>query len=180
MKGLFDDGTLLSTFEDIVVATYPKWKANILDNNSVDRNLSLDLMMQGIDIARIASGKRISRMWMGLGQRRQYANSLLPDVRFQPTQLKGGYEVLSFAAGDGTVEMIIDPMCQPGDIYMEPGGTIQKYEMTPLGWGNLDQQMHWRSGYDEWDQFLRLYTNIGVEQRNCLVKITDLVEPELW
>ena len=22
--------------------------------------------------------------------------------------------------------------------------------------GNLDQQMHWRSGYDEWDMFLRL------------------------
>jgi hypothetical protein len=180
MAGIFDDGTLIATFENIAVATYPRWKANILDNSSVDRNLSLDLMMQGVDMARIASGKRISRMWMGLGQRRQYANLLLPDVRFQPTQLKGGYEVLTFAAGDGTVEILIDPICTPGTIYMEPAGVVQKYEMTPLGWGNLDQQMHWRSGYDEWDQFLRLYTNLGVEQRNCLVKISDLVEPELW
>jgi hypothetical protein len=122
----------------------------------------------------------IKTMRMGLGQRRKYANILLPDVRFAPTELRGGYETLTFAGGDGSVKMVIDPDLSPNKIYCEPDGVIQKYEMTPLGWGNLDQQIHQRAGYDEWDQFLRIYTNIGCEQRNCLTLIKDLVEPNLY
>jgi hypothetical protein len=118
---------------------------------------------------------------MGLGQKRKYANLLMPDVRFAPQQLKGGYEVLTFAAGDGSVEIIVDPLCQPNLIYCYPNDTIFKYEMSPLGWGNLDNsQLHQRSGYDEWDAFLRLYSQIGCEQRNNLVLIKDLVEPSLY
>jgi len=66
-------------------------------------------------------------------------------------------------------------------IFFEPDGIIQKYEVTPLGWGNLDgSNMARRSGYDEWDLFLRLYTNLGVEQRNCLTVLKDLCEPDLY
>lgn len=181
MMGLFDDGTLLSSFENITVASYPKWKANILSNSSVNRDLSLELLLQAVDVTRIRSGKKVSRMYMGLGQRRKYALLLMPDVRFAPTVLKGGYETLSFSGGDGTIEMVIDPLAQPNRIFMESGQEIKKYELTPLGWGNLDgSQMHRRAGYDEWDLFLRLYTNLGVEQRNCLTLLSDLVEPSLY
>ena len=182
LLGIYDDGTLLATFENITVssAAVPEWEANILGNSSVDRELSIDLMLQGMDLTRMESGKVPNIMRMGLGQRRKYANLLLPDVRFQPTVLKGGYETLTFAGGDGTVEILIDPVAQPGKIFMEPRGTIQKYEMSPLGWGNLDQQIHQRAGYDEWDMFLRIYTQLGCEQRNCLTLIKDLVEPSLY
>jgi hypothetical protein len=64
---------------------------------------------------------------------------------------------------------------------MEAGQEIKKYELTPLGWGNLDgSQMHRRAGYDEWDLYLRLYTNLGCEQRNSLTLLGDLVEPSLY
>ena len=181
LNGIFDDDTLLASFENIDTGTYPLWRANVLGNSGVARELSIDLLLQAVDLTRVASGQRPSRMFMGLGQRRKYANLLMPDVRFQPTVLKGGYETLSFAAGDGTVEFVIDPMCQNGRIYLEPVGTIQKFEMSPLGWGNIDQQWHQRSGYDEWDAFLRIYTNLGVDQaRNALTLIKDLVEPSLY
>jgi len=180
LDGIFDDGTLLATFENIAAATYPMWQANILGNSSVNRELTLDLMLQALDVTRTASGKSVKTMRMGLGQRRKYANLLLPDVRFSPGQLRGGYEVLTFAGGDGSVEMVIDPALSPNKIYCEPEGAIQKYEMTPLGWGKLDQQIHQRQGYDEWDQFLRVYTNLGVEQRNSLTLVKDLVEPSLY
>jgi hypothetical protein len=180
IEGIFDDGTLLSTFENIAVATAPWWKANVLGNSSVNRELTVDLMLQAIDLARTQSGRKITTMRMGLGQRRKYAGLLMPDVRFAPSELKGGYETLTFSAGDGTVKMVIDPDLPTNKIFMEPDGVIQKYEMTALGWGNLDQQIHQRAGYDEWDQFLRLYTNLGCEQRNCLVLLKDLVEPSLY
>ena len=180
LEGIFDDGTLLASFEDILVSAKPDWKANVLGNSSVDRELTVDLMLQALDVIRTRSGKRGKMMRMGLGQRRKYANLLLPDVRFQPGNLEGGYESLTFAGGDGSVKMVIDPALPPSKIFVEPAGVIQKYEMTALGWGNMDQQMHWRNGYDEWDQFLRLYTNLGVEQRNCLCLIKDLAEPNLY
>lgn len=180
LEGIYDDGTLLATFENITVATYTQWKANVLGNSSVNRELSIDLLLQALDVTRTQSGKSVKIMRMGLGQRRKYANLLLPDVRFAPQELEGGYEKLTFAGGDGSVKMIIDPALPPNKIFCEPAGAIMKYEMTPLGWGNLDQQIHQHAGYDEWDQFLRIYTNLGTEQRNCLTLIKDLVEPSLY
>lgn len=177
MEGIFDDGTLLASFQGITVSTYPRWKANILGNSDVNRELSIDLMLHACDATRARSGKRVEEMYMGLGQRRKYANLLSPDVRFEAGKLRGGYEVLTFAAGDGTVELIIAPEAPPNKIFCAPKGAVQKFELAELGWGDLDQQMHQRAGYDEWDQFLRVYTNLGVEMRNCLTLIDDLVEP---
>lgn len=181
LYGMFDNGTNLTVYENITVADQPKWAANILSNSSVNRELSIDLMLQAVDVVRTASGASIKKMLMGLGQKRKYANLLMPDVRFQPGKLVGGYEVLTFSGGDGSVELIVDPLCQPNLIYCYPDGVISKYEMSPLGWGNLDNsQLHQRAGYDEWDAYLRIYTQIGAEQRNCLALIKDLVEPSLY
>lgn len=181
LDGIFDDGTLLSTFENITVASNPKWAANIMDNSSVNRELEIDLMLNACDLTRIRSGAKVTDILCGLGQRRKYANLLLPQVQYAPEQLRGGYTRLTFAGGDGSVTITVDPLAQPNKMYFYPKGAIEKFELTPLGWGNLDgSQMHRRSGYDEWDLFLRLFTNMGCEQRNCLTKITDLVEPALY
>ena len=114
---------------------------------------------------------------MGLGQRRKYFNLLAPDIRFTPGKLKGGYEVLTFSGGDGSCEILVDPICPANKMFLQPKGAVEKFEMTSLGWGNLDQQMHQRAGFDEWDQFLRIYTQLGCEQRNCLTLLGDLTEP---
>jgi len=181
LAAIYDNDTLLATFESIDCGNFPSWNAQVISNSGVNRELSIDLMLNAVDLARIRSGKNIDTIRMGLGQRRKYANLLMPDVRFTPTVLKGGYETLSFSGGDGSLEIVVDPMTQPNKIFFEPKGVIQKYELTPLGWGNLDgSQLHQRAGYDEWDAYLRLYTNLGIEQRNCLCLLSDLVEPALY
>lgn len=181
LKGIFDDGTALDTFENISADDLPFWRANIVSNSAVNRELSIDLMLNACDLTRMRSGMNVSKIRMGLGQRRKYANLLLPDVRFAPTVLKGGYETLSFSGGDGSLEIVVDPLTQPNMIFFEPPDIIKKYELTPLGWGNLDgSQLHQRAGYDEWDAFLRIYTALGCEQRNCLTLLSDLVEPTLY
>lgn len=178
LDGIFDDGTNKAVFEGITCSTNPKWKANILSNSSVDRELSLDLMLTACDLSRKRGGAKPDSIIFGLGQRRKYANLFLNDVRFDPEVLKGGYRTLTFAAGDGSIKIILDPMCQPGRMYFFPKDVIQKFELTPLGWGNLDgSQLHQRSGYDEWDAYLRIYTEIGCDQRNSLTLLKDLVEP---
>jgi hypothetical protein len=182
LEGIFDDGTLLASFEDIIVATHPKWAANVMSNGAVNRELELDLMLNALDLTRINGGGMIAnRILCGLGQQRKYANLLMPHVQFQPQVLKGGWNTLAFAGGNGEVEMIFDPMAQSNTMYVYPEGIIEKFEASPLGWGNLDgSEMHLRQGYDSYDLFVRIISNLGCEQRNCLTKITDLVEPSLY
>jgi hypothetical protein len=181
LLGIYDNDTLLASFEGIDCGNNPEWNANVLSNSSINRELSLDLMLDACDVTRLRSDATVTRMRMGLGQRRKYANLLTSDVRYSPEVLKGGYKTITFAAGDGSIEMIIDPSQQANRIFFEPDGVIQKYELTPLGWGNLDgSQLHQRSGYDEWDAFLRIYTQLGCEQRNCLTVMSDLTEPDSY
>lgn len=179
LLGLYDDGTLLSTFEGIVVATYPQWKANIISNAGVNRELSLDLMMNACDLSRM-KGQKVTKIRMGMGQRRKYANLLMPDVRFAPTVLKGGYETLTFSQ-DASIEIFVDPLTQPNKMFFEPTNVIEKYIMQPLGWINLDgDKLHQRQGYDEYDAALRVYLNLGLERRNGLTLLSDLSEPSMY
>ena len=180
LEGIYDDDTLLASFENIDSGTYPDWQGNVLGNASVARPLSLTLMLQCLALTRVKSGKKVNIIRMGTGQQRTYADLLIPDIRFAPTKLEGGYETLTFQGGDGTVKMVIDPSITPGKIFFEPDGAIQKYEMASLGWGNIDPGMHQREGYDTYDRFIRIYTNLGTEQRNCLTVLTDLIEPSLY
>lgn len=179
LEGMYDDGTLLTTFEGINTSNDPEFKANILGNSSVNRELSIDLMLAAVNTTLAKSdSSKVDIMRMGLGQQRKYFGLLSPDVRFTPQEFKGGYATLTFAAGSN-VEIIVDPTTQPNRIYCEPKGAIKKYELTPVGWGGFDSNnMHWREDYDEATMFLRTYTNLGVEERNALTLIKDLTEPE--
>lgn len=177
MNAMYDDEAALSTFEGIVIASHPMFKANIIDNGAVNRELSIDLLLAAMDMTYGRTGDMVTKMIMGLGQRRKYFALLANDVRYAPGQFVGGYEKLSFTQ-NGQVDMIIDPMAQPNKIYMETGSIIKKYELTPIGFGGMDQQkMHWREGYDQSTMFLRVYTNLGVEARPSLTVLDDLVEP---
>lgn len=178
LDAIYDNGTAVGSFEGISETTYPKWKANILSNSNVDRELSIDLMLQACNVSRAVSGMTVDTVRTGLGQARKYVNLLAPDVRFQPQQLRGGYTTLEFAAGTG-VKLVIDPMIRPGSMYFEPSGVIQRYELEPLGWMDDDQVMHKVSNYDAYELGLVIRTNLGCERRNCLTKLTDLAEPTL-
>lgn len=177
LNACYDDGTLIATFEGVVVASDPEFKANILSNSAVNRELSIDLMLAAMDMGYARSGVRADIMRMGLGQRRKYFALLAPDIRFAPAELKGGYEKLAFSQ-DASVTITVDPVTQPNRIYFEPKGAIKKYELTPIGWGGFDaNKMHWRDGYDQASMFLRVYTQLGVENRPSLTLLDDLTEP---
>jgi hypothetical protein len=177
LLGCYDDGTRIEKFENVEVDAYPEWKANILSNSSVDRELSIDLMLAACDMTATRSTETVGKIRMGLGQRRKYFGLLSPDIRFAPAELKGGYEVLQFSQ-DAAIDMVIDPYCPPGKMFFEPLNAIRKYELTPIGWGGMDEQKwHWREMYDQATAFLRLYTELGVENRPALTLLEDLNEP---
>lgn len=178
LLGQYDDGTLLATHEGIVVSSYPEFKANMLTNSSVNREISIDLMLAAMDMTNARSSETCNLIRMGLGQRRKYFGLLEGDIRFAPGQLRGGYEQLDFSQ-NGAVKMVVDPMTQPNKMFFEVDGVIKKYELKPVGWGGFDpNKMHWRPRYDEADMYLSVYADLGVEQRNALTLLDDLTEPD--
>lgn len=179
LMGHYDDGTRLATHEGITVATYPEFVANILSNSSVNREISIDLMLAAMDMTNAKSeGGSPDLIRMGLGQRRKYFGLLAPDIRFAPGQLRGGYEQLDFSQ-NSAVKIVVDPMTQPNKVFFENSTAIKKYELEPIGWGGFDpNKMHWRERYDEANMYLRVYTNLGVEARNALTLLDDLTEPD--
>jgi hypothetical protein len=177
LNAMYDDGTLMATFEGITVASDPEFKANLMANSSVNRELSIDLMLAAMDMTAARSNSQANIIRMGLGQRRKYYGLLEGDIRFTPGTLLGGYEKLQFSQ-NGAVSIIVDPHTQPNRLYFEPEGAVKRYELTPIGWGGFDpNKMHWREDYDEATMFLRTYTNLGVEERNALTLLDDLTEP---
>jgi hypothetical protein len=177
LLGMYDNGALITTFENINTTNDPEFKANILSNSSVNRELSIDLMLSSIDMTAARSSREVNQVRMGIGQRRKYFALLSPDVRYAPLRLMGGYEKLGFSQ-NGAVNIIVDKFTQPNRLFFEPDGVIQKYELTPLGWGGFDpNKMHWRQDYDEMSMYLRSYANLGVEDRTSLTLLTDLTEP---
>ena len=177
INGMFDDGTLLGTYEGLTTTTAPEFIANIMDNSAINRELSIDLMLAAMDMTAARSGREATIIRTGLGQRRKYFNLLANDVRYAPAKFIGGYESIGFSQNQA-VTMVFDPVTQPNRMYFEPPGVIRKYELTPIGWGGFDpNKMHWRQDYDEATMFLRTYTNLGVEERNALTLLDDLNEP---
>lgn len=179
LDGIFDDSTLITTFQNIDASTYTKWQANVLGNSSVNRELTEDLMLQAVNLSRLRSKEKKIVIRMGQGQQRKLYGLYANDRRFTPGEFRGGFETLNFSVG-GACEILIDPMTQPNSMYFEPVKNIKKYEAVPLGWATLDQMWSKRAGYDEYEAFLVTRTNLGTEQRNVLTKISDLVEPNIY
>lgn len=178
MLGMYDDGSLMTTFEDINTSTYPEFKANVMGNSSVNREVSIDLMLAAMDMTFTRSGgDRPSIIRMGMGQRRKYFGLLAPDIRYAPQAALGGYERLGFSQ-NGSVQIIVDPFTQPNRMFFEASGAIKKYELKPIGWGGFDpNKMHWRQDYDQAAMYLSVYTQLGVEKRTALTVLEDLTEP---
>jgi hypothetical protein len=178
LNAMYDDGTLLATFEGVTVASNPKFKANIMGNADVNREISEDLMIAGVDFTQTRSNSMASLIRMGQGQRRKYFGILVPDRRYAPSTYKGGFEMLQFAASGSNCQIMYDPQCQPNRLFIEPENSIKKYELEPIGWGGFDpNKMHWRENYDQATMYLRTYTDLGIEERQALTLIDDLTEP---
>lgn len=177
LEALYDDGTAIATFEGITVASDPEFKANIMSNSSVNREVSVDLMLAAVDMTSARSTETANLIRMGIGQRRKYFGLLAPDIRYAPGTLLGGYEKLQFSQ-NAAIDIVVDPVTQPNTMYFESKEAIKRYELTSIDWGGLDnQKMHWRQDYDQATMFLRIYTNLGVENRRALTKLSDLTEP---
>jgi hypothetical protein len=175
LRGIVDDGTDLSTFQNISYSSTVNliWSGRRINASSA--NLSADLMQRLIDDVRVRGGDEPDSLIMHPLQRRSYLNLVVPQKRYMDGKMDTGYKELEFNG----LSMMIDEDCQNDTLYALKKSLIRKFELSPMEMGTHDgSDVFLRlSNYDQFQAYWRHYVNMGTSKRAAHGKIVSLAVP---
>lgn len=174
LRGIVDDSTDISTFQNIDVTASRIWRGRRIDASSA--NLTSDLLQRLCDDVQVLSGEMVDTIIMHPVQRRKYLDIVVPQKRYQDQDLDAGFKKLSFNG----MELWLDPDCQADTVYAVKKSELRKFEVAPLEMGGLEGSDKFlrASGTDTYEAFWRHYMNFGTGRRNCHGKIVNLAKPQ--
>ena len=173
LRGIVDDGTDLTTFENLSAATNRIWRGRRIDASSA--NLTSDLLQRLIDDVSVLSGEDVDTLIMHPKQRRKYLDIVTPQKRYMDQNMDAGFSKLEFNGK----ELWLDIDCQDDTVYALCKKLIEKYEVAPLEMGTHDGSDKFlrASNYDKFQAYWRHYSNFGTSKRNAHGKIVSLAKP---
>lgn len=173
LRGIVDDSTDLTTFQDIDASSVREWRARRLDASSA--NLTSDLLQRLLDDVATLSGEEPDRIIMHKLQRRKYLDIVVPEKRYMDGQLDAGFKKLSF---NGT-ELWLDKDCQTDTVYAISLADICKFELKPIHMGSHDGSDEFlrAANFDKFQAYWRHYCNFGTVARHKHGKIVSLAKP---
>lgn len=173
LRGLIDDGTELTTLQNISAASNRIWRAVRINASSA--NLTSDLLQRLLDDVMVLGGDSPDTLIMHPKQRRKYLDIVVPEKRYMDQNLDAGFQKLSFNG----IELWLDVDCQDDTVYAITKKHIQKYEVAPLQMGSHDGSDEFLriANADQFQAYWRHYYNMGTGKRNALGKIVSLAKP---
>lgn len=172
---VFQDATSWPTgLGAVPVATYPIWKANVLDNGGNAIPFNPDMFQQAMDLADTASDA-MPNLWVTThGIRRQYLNTLVAAKRYPNTmKLDGGFKALTY----DDRPIVVDKDCTRGRVYGLSGESCYLAYETDYDW--MDQDGSVLSRMPDADAFqacMYRYWNLCTDARNQNVLIADILD----
>lgn len=172
LRGIIDDGTDLTTFQDIDASSNRIWRGV---RTAVGGNLTTDLLQRLQDDVMILGGEEPDTLIMHPKQRRKYLDIVVDDKRYMNLNLDGGFKKLSF---NGT-ELWTDIDCQTDTVYAIKKSLLNKYEVAPLEMGTHDGSDEFlrKINFDAFQAYWRHYCNLGTSKRNAHGKLVTLTAP---
>ena len=173
LRGIVDDGTDLSTFQNLIVASVEIWKSVRINASSA--NLTSDLLQRLIDDVAIMSGEEPDLLIMHPKQRRKYLDLVVPQKRYQDDKLDTGFSEVQFNGK----KLHLDKDCQEVVVYGLGKKMLRRFEVAPLEMGTHDgsDQFLRLSNQDAFQAYWRHYANFGTSRRNAHGKIVSLAKP---
>ena len=173
LRGIVDDATDLTTFENISAAANRIWRARRIDASS--GNLTSDLLQRLLDDVEILGGEEPDTIIMHQKQRRKYLDIVVPQKRYQDGKLDAGWSALSFNGKD----LFLDQDCQRNVVYALTKKHLKKFELEALGMGKHEGSDTFlrKVGTDSFQAYWRHYCNFGTGKRNAHGKIVNLSTP---
>lgn len=173
LRGIVDDGTDLTTFENLSASSNLIWRGRRIDASSA--NLTSDLLQRLLDDVMVLGGDQPDTIIMHPKQRRKYLDIVVPQKRYMEQSMDAGFQKLEFNG----IELWLDIDCQDDVVYAITKKHLEKFEVAPLEMGNYDGSDKFlrKTGYDVFQAYWRLYTNLGTAKRNAHGKIVSLAKP---
>jgi hypothetical protein len=173
LRGIVDDATDLTTFQNVDASASRIWRGRRIDASSA--NLTSDLLQRLIDDVAVLSGEEPDTLIMHKKQRRKYLDILVPEKRYMEGKLDAGFSKLSFNG----LELWLDIDCQDDTVYAIQKKLIRKFEVKPLGMGQHEGSDKFlrATGYDKYEGFWSHYVNYGTSKRIAHGKIVSLAKP---
>jgi|SRR6185437_4966762 len=173
LQGICDDGTNLTTFENISAATNYLWRGRRIDASGA--NLTSDLLQRIIDDVAILSGENVDTLIMHRQQRRKYLDIVVPQKRYAEQKMDAGFQKLEFNG----IELWLDVDCQNNTVYAFAKKLLEKFELAALEVGTHDGSDKFlrMANFDLYQSYWRHYVNLGTGKRNGFGMITGLATP---
>lgn len=173
LRGICDDGTELTTFENISAATNYLWRGRRIDASSA--NLTSDLLQRLIDDVAVLSGENVDTLIMHRKQRRKYLDIVVPQKRYMEQKMDAGFQKLEFNG----IELWLDVDCQDDRVYAMSKKLLEKFELCPLEVGTHDGSDKFlrATNFDKFQSYWRHYCNLGTGKRNGFGCIVSLAKP---
>ncbi|MEK6650402.1 MAG: phage major capsid protein [Bacteroidota bacterium] len=182
IAGINDDGTYVGTLQNINRTTYPIWKSNLLGNSGTLRNLSLDLIQQGIDLSDLSNGEEIDGYWCHHSVRAEAAKLLVADHYYVDTKDQGKGIKESLAEKDLATTVtyngkpvIVEKDCPYYTIFGIPYNKLKLAPLSSWEWADDDGAVLSRvSGNDAFEAYRRWYGNLYTSDPHGMFVIRDV------
>ena len=173
LRGIVDDSTDLTTFENIDASATRIWRGRRIDASSA--NLTSDLLQRLLDDVMILGGQDPDTLITHPRQRRKYLDLVVPQKRYQNETMDTGFKKLSFNG----IELWLDKDCQDDTVYAITKRLIRRFEVEPLTMGTHDGSDRFlrKINQDVFQAYWRHYSNFGTPKRNAHGKLTALATP---
>lgn len=174
LGGISDDGTIISTFQGLVVANNPIWKGVVKGNSGTGRNLTESLVMD--HIALFEEEEVEANLMIGSVNQR---NDLIADLgskrRFAETKkLKGGIRAVEIA----DIDFTWDRDATKGSTFILDKNMLSFYQQTKgLEWMDANGSVLEKiTGKDAYEAVLTCYRELGTKKRKACMRIDDINE----
>lgn len=173
LRGIVDDSTDLTTFQNIDALNNRIWRARRIDASSA--NLTSDLLQRLIDDVAALGGEEPDLLIMNQKQRRKYLDIVVPQKRYADGNMDAGFSKLQFNGKD----MVLDIDCQDDTVYALNKAALHKFELEALSMGKHEGSDTFlrKVNADAFQAYWRHYCNIGASARNRHGKIVSLAKP---
>jgi hypothetical protein len=173
LRGIIDDSTDLTTFENISALDTRIWRGLRIDASSA--NITSDLLQRLIDSVENIGGVSPDMLIMHQKQRRKYLDIVTPQKRYADGKMDAGHDKVTFNGK----EMFLDQDCQPSTVYAITKKHLQRYSLKDLHMGNHDGSDTFlrNANFDVFQAYWREYMNWGTDKRNAHGKLVSLGTP---
>jgi len=174
LKGIVDDGTYVTTLENLSRTTYPHWNCSISStdsNGGTLRDMTLDLIQAQITAVE-ANGGKTNLIISDHAMRDAYAALVVADKRFVNTMdLDGGFKGLEYNG----IAWVADGDCPPNTVFFLDTDHLQIMQMSDWSWMDRDGAVLNRvADADAYEAVLYWYADLTTDRPRAHAFLRDV------